>query len=87
MSSPSHSETTRTVEPEPSQTTDYDDGRQERLRRRRQRENNTLYVGTGGGTILVVNPVDMTAVTRLEAYTTAVRCLSVIKMIKPFARI
>ena len=48
--------------------------------------NNTLYVGTGGGTILVVNPVDMTAVTRLEAYTTAVRCLSAIKMIKPFAR-
>ena len=47
---------------------------------------NTVYVGTGGGVILFISALTMEVSCRLEAYTMPVRCLFVIKHMKPFSR-
>ena len=48
--------------------------------------NSMLYVGTGGGTILVVNAHTLETTSRLSAYTTPVRCLFSVKMMQAFSR-
>ena len=50
-------------------------------------EDGTLYIGNGGGMILLVNSASLEVTYRLSAYTTVVRCLFTVKMMDVFSRI
>ena len=46
----------------------------------------TVYIGTGAGTILIVNAHTLQVTSRLEAYTMPVRSLFVVRQMKPFSQ-
>lgn len=50
-------------------------------------DDGTLYIGNGGGMILLVNSATLEVTYRLSAYTTPVRCLFTVKMMDVFSRI
>lgn len=50
-------------------------------------DDGTLYIGNGGGMILLVNVDTLEVMCRLRAYTTPVRCLFSVKMTDAFSRI